>query len=244
MLIRLLQVRVMDFLYAACLLLFGLDSISRKHKKQAAVFGSEDCELTEALWASTERQKLKEFSEKLVLTATAAAATATSKRTSTTKSSPSILQKRRACTTTTTPSDATILGIGKKVSSAGTHEEGRNVPSPSARTTCCACAPAADAGANAAPCSSSFGDGSSSGVTFNSKISSESEPRGQSTDKGNSDAAAATGDIPPGRAFAAAASLSEDKAEEEETLELMFTVGGALRPPCDPEITHPESLTD
>lgn len=210
--------------------------------KQAAVFGSEDCELTEALWASTERQKLKEFSEKLALMATAAA-NAASKRTSATKSSPSLLQQRRACTTTTTLSDATKLGIGRNVSNAGTHE-GRSAPPPPARATCVH-APAADAGANAAPCISSFVDGSSCGVAANSKVSSDSGPRGQSTGKGNRDAAAATGGLAPGRAvFEAAASLSEDTAEEEEKMELMVTSVGALRPPCDPEITHPERLTD
>ncbi|CAN0519352.1 unnamed protein product [Ectocarpus sp. 12 AP-2014] len=222
---------------------YGRDMAHFFSAVQAAVFGSEDCELTEALWASTERQKLKEFSEKLVLTATAAA-NAASKRTSAPKSSPSLVQQRRACTTTTTLSDATKLGIGRNVSNAGIHER-RSAPPPPARATCVR-APAADAGANAAPCSSSFGDGSGCGVAADSKVSSDSGPWGQSTGKGNnSDAAAATGGLAPGRAvFEAAASLSEDKAEEEEKMEPMVTSVGALRPPCDPEITHPERLTD
>ncbi|CAN0479126.1 unnamed protein product, partial [Ectocarpus sp. 12 AP-2014] len=222
---------------------YGRDMAHFFSAVQAAVFGSEDCELTEALWASTERRKLKEFSEKLVLTATAAT-NAASKRTSAPKSSPSLLQQRRACTTTTTLSDATKLGIGRNVSNAGTHE-GRSAPPPPAQATCVR-APAANAGANAAPCSSSFGDGSSCGVAANSKVSSDSGPRGQSTGNGNNrDAAAATGGLAPGLAvFEAAASLSEDKAEEKKKMELMGTSVGALRPPCDPEITHPERLTD
>ncbi|CAB1119251.1 unnamed protein product [Ectocarpus sp. CCAP 1310/34] len=222
---------------------YGRDMAHFFSAVQAAVFGSEDYELTEALWASTERQKLKEFSEKLILTATAAA-NAASKGTSPPKSSPSLLQQRRVCTTTTTLGDATKLGIGRNVSNAGTHE-GRSASPPPARANWVR-APAADAGANAAPCSSSFGDGSNCGGVANSKVSSDSWPQGHSTGKGNnSDAAAATGGLAPGRAvFEAAASLSEDKAEEEEKMELVVTSVGALRPPCDPEITHPERFTD
>lgn len=52
------------------------------------MYGSEDCELTEQLWARTERQKLREFSEKQLMTATTTAANPTTTTTTTTSTTP------------------------------------------------------------------------------------------------------------------------------------------------------------
>eukprot|EP00904_Undaria_pinnatifida_P014019 jgi/Undpi1/9748/HiC_scaffold_27.g12204.m1 len=49
---------------------YGRDMAHFFSAVQAAVYGSESCELTEQLWARTERQKLREFSEKQLMTAT------------------------------------------------------------------------------------------------------------------------------------------------------------------------------
>ncbi|CAN0130048.1 unnamed protein product, partial [Pylaiella littoralis] len=49
---------------------YGRDMAHFFSAVQAAVFGSENCELSEGLWARTERQKLKEFSEKVSIIAT------------------------------------------------------------------------------------------------------------------------------------------------------------------------------
>ena len=52
------------------------------------MYGSEDCELTEQLWARTERQKLREFSEKQLMTAATTTTNPTTTTNTTTSTTP------------------------------------------------------------------------------------------------------------------------------------------------------------
>lgn len=233
------------------------------------MFGSEDCSLTERLWARTERQKLAEFSEKVILTgavpttpttvaASRTPANAASKGSATTVVEASLtppLPKRRAHV----PAVQTSTGASIPSTDSDAKAE-KDLPVASGVKQFSVDAFGTGFGAKtAAPCYSgsvSGNRGGSGGAASNLTVLSEGGRHGRFAERGQgvSDAGDDAGDAAVFAAISSGlsraelrASAASDKEEEEEVeleLESVEWVGGAedalSSPPCDPEITRPE----
>lgn len=257
------------------------------------MFGSENCELSEGLWARTERQKLKEFSEKVTMTATPAAPATLSATAATVNTVngavsvgnpafshdsplPTVLQQGTAIATTTARN---AVGDGGDRDDAKNDERkerkgGQRGPSPpSSRriTNAASCVTplfppplpptsVIGTGAAAPSCSPTFGSGARGGITTtttttigitrgryqagtgNNTGSTVDDASTACYSTGGAGAGAAV--IAPGMNYGASSGCAASMGGQEQ-LEVE-TVGweGALSPLCDPEITHPERVTD
>ncbi|CAM9678667.1 unnamed protein product [Hapterophycus canaliculatus] len=253
---------------------YGRDMAHLFSAVQAAVFGSEDCELTERLWASTERQKLKEFSEKVLLSAAAPTAPTVAalpapvnkvRKGSATAAGPSLsppLPRRRACKTAAPAMTEASIAFTYHDENAGKDQyEGPTIPAACGGSASSGCAFGTRFGADtAAPCRSgsvSISGNEHGGAASSLMVSLDCKSRSRFAERGQNECGAETGacDIAPcaaipsevDRAEPTAASASEKEEELELELESVGWVGsrGALSsPPCDPEITRPERFAD
>lgn len=202
---------------------------------QAAVFGSEDCELTEELWASTESQKLKEFSEKVSMTTTAATtANAPPKAASKAHSEVEPLLQRVRPPTKNMVARFDIEGEAER---SGGRLLGDSHSPPCAATN-------ADAsGESAAPFySNTFGSGGGGGGTAVAAISTDIAKSGEvSTERVSPLRQPPLLALPAplsGDTGAASTSSTRWGGGEVETAGWR----GALSAVVDPEITHPERV--
>lgn len=201
---------------------------------QAAVFGSEDCELTEELWASTESQKLKEFSEKVSMTTTATAtAIATAPPDAASKGIWEVEPPQQRLRPPTEKVTARF-DIEGEAGRSSTRSLGDSPLPP------CALATADAGGEGTAPFySSTFGSGDG-GIPAEA-ISTDIAMVGGRFNGASSAAATITSSgaaCAPSEATDAASASTRPVGEEVETVGWR----GALSAPGDPEITHPERV--
>lgn len=222
---------------------------------QAAVFASEDCELTEGVWAATERQKLEEFRTKVAMTATAAIAATNDTVTATintgsTRSRSTTNGCLEPSTFTTTRIAADAGGAKSEAGRGSTGQPGIS-PLPSWAT-----AAATNGGTkNTAPFhSSTLGrdEGGGSGASIPASPQDKALMRGRINGKGNHPAfatatkgvAAAAGNAPRNAATSEPAGTGEDAGSGVEVEVEAVRCRVSLSPPNDPEITHPERVTE
>lgn len=206
------------------------------------MFGSEDCQLTERVWASTERQKLEEFSTKVSMTATSTIVTATINAGSRVKPTNEPLPS--AFSPAKTAAEAGIEGEAGKGST-----KRHGVSSLPSRATAAAATTNDTGTKHSAPYhSSTFGrdGGGGSSVPPPESPRDDAVIRGRFDDKGYHPAAAAAA---AGAAFKNASTSRSTGSEEDTGSEVEVEVeavgcGVSVSSPYDPEITHPQRVTE
>lgn len=195
---------------------------------QAAVFGSEECELTEELWATTETQKLKEFSEKVSMTTSSIATPPIGTASKGNSTNEPLLQRVRSPKTKMTAG----VDVEGEAGRNSTRLHGGSPFSP------CPTAAAGAGGESAAPFySGAFASGGGGDVPIEA-ISSSIAITGEGFH--GEDSAAVTTTTPGTAGTSSENTIAASGTDDEEVEDVGRR--GASSAPGDPEITHPERV--
>eukprot|EP00903_Cladosiphon_okamuranus_P011484 g10816.t1 len=233
---------------------YGRDMAHFFSAVQAAVFASEECELTEGVWATTERNKLQEFSTKLSMTAGAAGPAATDVVPASINPASRVnsVNEPLEPSAASQAKSAKYAGVKGKMGRGSTAQHGTSSPPPvtTAATT------TKIGKRHAAPFQSSTlrrgGGGGGDGAAASERPRDDAVFRGRCDGDRYHPAATTTiagggGGAPDASRNAAAAgstgSREDTGSEVEEEVEALGC-GLSLSSPNDPEITHPRRVTE